>query len=134
MSTVTTVEKLIVTVEVEGRTFRAEVDGANRIQQFFHIILPNLKGTTNFVVVINTIWAFQSFDLAYSMTRGGPGYGGVARGGCVGAACGGSAVVRGPYGGGAAARGACGPDRCAGGAIMRQPGGGLQFRRGVVER
>lgn len=28
MSTVTTVEKLIVTVEVEGRTFRAEVDGA----------------------------------------------------------------------------------------------------------
>ena len=53
----------------------AEVDGANRIQQFFHIILPNLKGTTNFVVVINTIWAFQIFDLAYSMTRGGPGYG-----------------------------------------------------------
>ncbi|MFN3320067.1 MAG: SH3 domain-containing protein [Allorhizobium sp.] len=62
------------------------------------------------------------------------GPGAVARSGCVGAACGGSGVVRGPYGGGAAARGACGPDRCAGGAIVRQPGGGVQFRRGVVER
>lgn len=53
----------------------AEVDGANKVQQFFYIIIPNLKNTINFVVTINTIWAFQVFDLAYSMTRGGPGYG-----------------------------------------------------------
>ncbi len=53
----------------------AEVDGANRFQQFIRIILPNLKNTTYFVITINTIWGFQVFDLAYTMTRGGPGYG-----------------------------------------------------------
>ena len=82
----------------------------------------------------NNHYAGQPWYGQWNSYYAGPRGGAVARGGCVGAACGGSAVVRGPYGGGAVGRGACGPDRCAGGAVVRQPGGGLEFRRGVVER
>lgn len=64
----------------------------------------------------------------------GPNARAVTRGGCVGAACGGSNVVRGPYGGAVVGRGACGPDRCAGGAIRRYPGGDFEVRRGIIER
>ena len=82
----------------------------------------------------NNHYAGQPWYGQWNSYYAGPRGGAVARGGCVGAACGGSAVVRGPYGGGAVGRGACGPDRCAGGAVVRQHGGGLEFRRGVVER
>ncbi|MBC7217665.1 MAG: sugar ABC transporter permease [Candidatus Caldatribacterium sp.] len=51
----------------------AEVDGAGRLQQFFHITLPLLSPTTFFLVVIGLINAFQVFDMPYVLTRGGPG-------------------------------------------------------------
>ncbi len=50
----------------------AEVDGANSWQQFFKITWPLLTPTTLFVVVINTINAFQSFTQIYALTGGGP--------------------------------------------------------------
>ena len=40
----------------------AEVDGANKFQQFSYITLPQLRNTTIFVVLSTTILAFKLFD------------------------------------------------------------------------
>jgi multiple sugar transport system permease protein len=50
----------------------AEVDGANTLQQFFFITLPQLRNTTIFVVVNTTILAFKLFTQVEVMTQGGP--------------------------------------------------------------
>lgn len=50
----------------------AEVDGASPWRQFWSITWPLLSPTTLFVVVINTINAFQTFTQIYALTRGGP--------------------------------------------------------------
>lgn len=50
----------------------AEVDGANKIQQFLYVTLPQLRNTTIFVVVSTTILAFKLFDQVKVMTDGGP--------------------------------------------------------------
>ncbi|MFI9592657.1 carbohydrate ABC transporter permease [Nonomuraea sp. NPDC052265] len=50
----------------------ARVDGAGAWQRFRRITLPLLKPTIFFVVVIETISAFQTFDTVYVMTGGGP--------------------------------------------------------------
>jgi len=52
----------------------AQIDGANRWQTFRHIIMPLLKPTSFFVLVILSIQALQAFDQIYVMTRGGPAY------------------------------------------------------------
>lgn len=51
----------------------ARVDGASKVQCFFHITLPGLTSVTFLVVTLGTIWSFQVFDLVYTMTGGGPG-------------------------------------------------------------
>ncbi|GAA3689211.1 sugar ABC transporter permease [Nonomuraea antimicrobica] len=50
----------------------ARVDGASAWQRFRRITLPLLKPTIFFVVVIETISGFQTFDTVYVMTGGGP--------------------------------------------------------------
>ncbi|MEU0881601.1 sugar ABC transporter permease [Lentzea sp. NPDC005914] len=50
----------------------AEVDGASVWQRFRHMLLPSLRPAIFFVVVVETIGAFQVFDLIYVMTTGGP--------------------------------------------------------------
>jgi multiple sugar transport system permease protein len=50
----------------------AEVDGANMLQKFFFITLPQLRNTTIFVVVNTTILAFKLFTQVEVMTQGGP--------------------------------------------------------------
>ena len=50
----------------------AELDGARKSQQFWHITLPQLAPTTLFVMVTSTIGGFQVFTPVYMMTRGGP--------------------------------------------------------------
>ncbi|WP_433431041.1 carbohydrate ABC transporter permease [Nonomuraea sp. CA-141351] len=50
----------------------ARVDGASAWQRFRRITLPLLRPTIFFVVVIETISAFQTFDTVYVMTGGGP--------------------------------------------------------------
>ncbi|WP_036195269.1 carbohydrate ABC transporter permease [Nocardioides aequoreus] len=52
----------------------AEVDGAGAFARVRHVIVPWLRPTTFFLVVINLIWSFQVFDVVYVMTNGGPGY------------------------------------------------------------
>src|SRR5699024_12546003 len=51
----------------------AELDGANRWQQFWHIPLPQLRPTTFFVVIMLTISGFKVYDQMYMITQGGPG-------------------------------------------------------------
>lgn len=50
----------------------AKVDGANRAQTFVHITLPLLKDTIVLTTLLRTIWEFNSVDLIYSLTGGGP--------------------------------------------------------------
>lgn len=50
----------------------ARVDGANAWQRFRRIVLPLLRPALFFVLVIETIGAFQTFDVIYVMTGGGP--------------------------------------------------------------
>jgi multiple sugar transport system permease protein len=50
----------------------AQVDGANKIQQFFNVTLPQLRNTTIFVVLATTILAFKLFTQVEVMTKGGP--------------------------------------------------------------
>jgi multiple sugar transport system permease protein len=51
----------------------AHLDGAGAWQRLRHLTLPLLKPILILVIVMSTIWALQSFDSAYGLTRGGPG-------------------------------------------------------------
>jgi multiple sugar transport system permease protein len=53
----------------------AEIDGASRVQQFWHITFPLLRPTSFFVLLVSLVAAVagsQAFDLIYVMTKGGP--------------------------------------------------------------
>ncbi|WP_106507485.1 carbohydrate ABC transporter permease [Brachybacterium timonense] len=50
----------------------AALDGANAMATFRHVVLPLLSPTTFFLLITQTIGAFQSFDLIAMMTGGGP--------------------------------------------------------------
>ena len=45
----------------------ANIDGANPLQQFFHITIPQLRNTTIFVMMTTTILAFRLFTQVYTM-------------------------------------------------------------------
>lgn len=51
----------------------AEVDGANKWQQFWQITIPMLMPSIIVALIFRTITALQTFDIPYTMTRGGPG-------------------------------------------------------------
>lgn len=44
-----------------------QIDGANKLQQFFFITVPQLRNTTIFVVLATTILAFRLFDQVWVM-------------------------------------------------------------------
>ncbi|WP_240468569.1 sugar ABC transporter permease [Gracilibacillus sp. YIM 98692] len=50
----------------------ATVDGARRIQTFWHITLPLLKPQLLVILVLGIIYTFKVFDLILIMTGGGP--------------------------------------------------------------
>lgn len=50
----------------------AMVDGANAWQRFWYITFPQLKPVLFFLLVIETTFSFQVFDVVYVMTGGGP--------------------------------------------------------------
>lgn len=52
----------------------AAVDGANRIQQFIHVVLPHMRNIIVVVLLLTTIWSFQEFTLIWGITKGGPVY------------------------------------------------------------
>jgi multiple sugar transport system permease protein len=51
----------------------ASLDGANDIQQFFHITLPLITPSIFFQTLITAINAFQAYDYIYMLTRRGQG-------------------------------------------------------------
>ena len=50
----------------------ATVDGANRIQRFFHITLPSMRSVIAISVSMSIIENFKQFPLFWTMTGGGP--------------------------------------------------------------
>lgn len=50
----------------------AKLDGAQRFAMLRHVILPLISPTTFFLLITQTISAFQSFDVIAMMTGGGP--------------------------------------------------------------
>jgi len=50
----------------------AKLDGAGRFHSFTKVVLPLLSPTTFFLVITQTIGAFQAFDIIAVMTGGGP--------------------------------------------------------------
>lgn len=51
----------------------AAVDTAGAWSRFVHITLPQLRGVIVAITTLNFIWNFNSFDLVYVLTKGGPG-------------------------------------------------------------
>jgi len=51
----------------------SEIDGANKLQQFFKITIPSLSPTIFFTTIIAIINSFKVFDQVYMLTEGGPG-------------------------------------------------------------
>lgn len=50
----------------------ARVDGSSRVKTFVYVTLPMLKNTIVLTTLLRTIWEFNSVDLIYSLTGGGP--------------------------------------------------------------
>ncbi|ACQ81864.1 binding-protein-dependent transport systems inner membrane component [Beutenbergia cavernae DSM 12333] len=52
----------------------ARVDGANAWKSFWHLTLPLARPATTTVIVLSLIGGLRTFDLIWTMTRGGPGF------------------------------------------------------------
>lgn len=50
----------------------ARVDGANKWQQLFEITLPQLKPVFLTGTILSIIWTFNSFNIIWVLTKGGP--------------------------------------------------------------
>ena len=53
----------------------ARMDGAGVWNRFRYVTLPHLRNTLIFAIVLQTIVSLQTFDLIFTLTRGGPGQG-----------------------------------------------------------
>lgn len=51
----------------------AQIDGANRYEQFRYITFPQIKPMIVVLMAYQTIQALTQYDLTYSLTAGGPG-------------------------------------------------------------
>lgn len=50
----------------------AQIDGATAFQSFWRITFPHIRTVVGLLVVLRTIWIFNSFDIVYLITGGGP--------------------------------------------------------------
>lgn len=50
----------------------AKIDGASRLQQLKHVLLPFVRRPMTVVILVNAIGALQVFDLVFITTNGGP--------------------------------------------------------------
>ena len=50
----------------------AKVDGAGKIAQFFYVTLPGLKSSILVATLLTAIGSFNSFNMIFMMTKGGP--------------------------------------------------------------
>jgi raffinose/stachyose/melibiose transport system permease protein len=51
----------------------AIVEGANKLQIFWYVVLPQLRPTLMLILMLTMIWSFAAFDYVFVMTNGGPG-------------------------------------------------------------
>lgn len=51
----------------------AEVDGASVWDQFVHVTLPSMRYIIAVTTLLSTVWTFNSFEIVYLLTGGGPG-------------------------------------------------------------
>ncbi|MDN5851576.1 MAG: sugar ABC transporter permease [Actinomycetia bacterium] len=51
----------------------AAIDGAGAWLRFKNIVWPHLRSVVAAITTLNFIWNFNSFDLVYVLTKGGPG-------------------------------------------------------------
>lgn len=51
----------------------AKIDGANAINRLFLVIIPMMKPVLAAVIILLTIDSVKQFDIAFSLTDGGPG-------------------------------------------------------------
>jgi multiple sugar transport system permease protein len=50
----------------------AELDGANRFQTLFQVIIPYIRATLILIVLLRIMWITNFPDLIFGMTQGGP--------------------------------------------------------------
>jgi multiple sugar transport system permease protein len=50
----------------------AELDGAGPVQRFRYVTFPVIQPTSVIITLLASIWTFQSFDIVYLLTGGGP--------------------------------------------------------------
>jgi ABC-type sugar transport system permease subunit len=53
----------------------ARVDGANILQRFIYIQLPQLRPAILVALIVRTVEAFRVFNIVYIITSGGPAFG-----------------------------------------------------------
>jgi multiple sugar transport system permease protein len=65
---------LLAAIEAVPRMYyeAAEMDGANRWQQFWYVTLPNIQPALWFVLITGVINSLQIFEPMYVVTQGGP--------------------------------------------------------------
>lgn len=50
----------------------AMIDGANTVQRFFYVTLPQISGVIVLAGLVTCIWTINDFELVYLLTGGGP--------------------------------------------------------------
>lgn len=50
----------------------AKIDGANALQRFWFVTVNFIRPTSMIIILLGCIWTFQSFDIIYLLTGGGP--------------------------------------------------------------
>jgi multiple sugar transport system permease protein len=59
---------------VEGDILEAAaIDGASYLQSQLRVVMPSIKKVILIVLTLEAIWTFNSFDIVFVMTKGGPG-------------------------------------------------------------
>ncbi|KIL39188.1 hypothetical protein SD70_21885 [Gordoniibacillus kamchatkensis] len=58
---------------IDGQMYEAAtIDGAGKVRQFFAITIPSISPVIAITVLLSTIWTFNSFEIVYLITGGGP--------------------------------------------------------------
>ncbi len=68
-----TISILAALQNIPGDIYEAcNIDGANHYQVFTRITLPYIKDTIILTTLLRSVWEFNSVDLIYNLTNGGP--------------------------------------------------------------
>ena len=60
-------------LSIPGELYEAaEIDGANKRQQFFRVTLPSIKPTIILVLILSTMTIFKTYPMVLTLTGGGP--------------------------------------------------------------